>query len=344
MLANNYGEDDDHLFRFAYSLDFLRWALSPPGFRGAWHVGVRVAKTKKLVGCISGVPADVIVHGRAVRTCEIDFLCVDKRLRAKRLAPLLIKEVTRRVNLTGVFQATYTAGVELPGSVAQCRYWHRSLRPTKLVDIGFSRLRSNQTRRELERVNRLPDAPRTPGLRRLEPRDVAKACAGLDKYLQKFLLRPRFSDAEFAHYFLPRDRVVDSYVVEGIRGDGSGEPTGEILAFFSFYHLPSSIVGNASATRGAAGAVAGHGHTSLNAAYLYYYFTGGDVPLRQLMEDCLICARNEGVDVLNCLDLMDNGSFLRPLNFGQGDGCLQYYLYTFRSRLLRPEEVGLILL
>lgn len=31
--------------------------------------------------------------------------------RSKRLAPVLIKEVTRRVNLAGIFQAVYTAGI-----------------------------------------------------------------------------------------------------------------------------------------------------------------------------------------------------------------------------------------
>ena len=31
--------------------------------------------------------------------------------RSKRLAPVLIKEITRRVNLTGRWQAAYTAGV-----------------------------------------------------------------------------------------------------------------------------------------------------------------------------------------------------------------------------------------
>jgi hypothetical protein len=33
---------------------------------------------------------------------EINFLCVHKKLRSKRLAPVLIKEITRRVNLTNV--------------------------------------------------------------------------------------------------------------------------------------------------------------------------------------------------------------------------------------------------
>ena len=35
---------------------------------------------------------------------EINFLCVHKKLRAKRLAPVLIREITRRVNITGIFQ------------------------------------------------------------------------------------------------------------------------------------------------------------------------------------------------------------------------------------------------
>jgi glycylpeptide N-tetradecanoyltransferase len=53
--------------------------------------------------------------------CEINFLCVHKKLRSKRLAPVLIKEVTRRVNLRGIFQAVYTAGVLLPKPVSACR-------------------------------------------------------------------------------------------------------------------------------------------------------------------------------------------------------------------------------
>jgi glycylpeptide N-tetradecanoyltransferase len=30
-LNENYVEDDDNMFRFDYSPDFLRWALQPPG-------------------------------------------------------------------------------------------------------------------------------------------------------------------------------------------------------------------------------------------------------------------------------------------------------------------------
>jgi glycylpeptide N-tetradecanoyltransferase len=30
LLTNNYVEDDDAMFRFDYSVPFLRWALMPP--------------------------------------------------------------------------------------------------------------------------------------------------------------------------------------------------------------------------------------------------------------------------------------------------------------------------
>lgn len=53
---------------------------------------------------------------------EINFLCVHKKLRDKRVAPVLIREITRRVNLEGIFQAVYTAGVVLPKPVATCRF------------------------------------------------------------------------------------------------------------------------------------------------------------------------------------------------------------------------------
>lgn len=56
-----------------------------------------------------------------LNTSEVNFLCVHKKLRSKRMAPVLIKEVTRRCNLKGVFQASYTAGVVLPGTVGTCQ-------------------------------------------------------------------------------------------------------------------------------------------------------------------------------------------------------------------------------
>ena len=82
---------------------------------------MRVSKSNKLVGFISAVPANIRMYDKEKKMVEINFLCVHKKLRAKRLAPVLIREITRRVNIQGIFQAVYTAGVVLPKPVGTCR-------------------------------------------------------------------------------------------------------------------------------------------------------------------------------------------------------------------------------
>jgi len=138
LLVQNYVEDDDAMFRFDYSVPFLRWALLPPGQKPEWLVGVRGGKKKVLYGCITGIPVNMNINGISVKCAEINFLCVHKNLRAKKLAPVLIKEITRRVNLHNIWQAIYTAGVTIPTPFTGATYWHRSLNPKKLVEVRFS--------------------------------------------------------------------------------------------------------------------------------------------------------------------------------------------------------------
>ena len=47
FLKSNYVEDDDHMFRFDYSKDFLKWHLNPPGFFPEWLISVVVEDKKK---------------------------------------------------------------------------------------------------------------------------------------------------------------------------------------------------------------------------------------------------------------------------------------------------------
>ena len=138
-------EDDDCAFRFDYSIPFIQWALTVPHYVMDWHVGIRNKVTKQLYAFISAIPAQIRIHTQSKAMVEINFLCVHKKLRSKRLAPVLIKEVTRRVNERDIWQAVYTAGVVLPKPVARCRYFHRSLNVKKLVEVGFSRLHPRMT-------------------------------------------------------------------------------------------------------------------------------------------------------------------------------------------------------
>lgn len=324
LLWENYVEDDDNTFRFDYSRDFLKWALQPPGFLQNLHIGVRV-KTgkKKLVGFITGVPADVKVYDKKTTMVEINFLCVHKKLRSKRLAPVLIKEVTRRVNLQNVWQAVYTAGVVLPKPVAQNRYYHRSLNPKKLIDIGFSRLQPRMTLARTIKLYKVATETQIPGIRQMEQKDVPQVCALLTKFLDKFKLHQVFSEAEVGHILLPRAGVVYSYVVED-------PETHKITDLLSFYSLPSTIIGNDK-------------YQTLRAAYSFYN-VAGKYAWDVLMTDALILAKQLDFDVFNALNVMENDSFLTKLKFGIGDGNLQYYLFNWKCPIMSPDQVGLVLL
>jgi glycylpeptide N-tetradecanoyltransferase len=291
---------------------------------------------------ITGVPATVRAHDSTRRMVEVNFLCVHKRLRSKRLAPVLIKEITRRVNHTGVFQAVYTAGVVLPGHVASCRYYHRTLDARKLVEIGFTRVPPRMTMARMQKLYKLPGATSLATLRPMTPEDVPAAHALVSRYLERFKLSVVFSEEEFAHWLLPREGVVSSFVnvkkkprtgvaaAAGGEGGEDDDDAEEITDFCSYYHLHSSVLGNPK-------------HTTLHAAYSFYN-VANTVDFTELMRDCLILAKNEGHDVFNALNLMENDRFLTDLKFGMGDGNLQYYVYNWLCPTMEHGDVGLVLL
>ncbi|CCW70511.1 unnamed protein product [Phytomonas sp. Hart1] len=349
LLRDNYVEDEDSMFRFNYSKEFLNWALTPPGYVLDWLVGVRRKHDKKLLAFISGVPITVKMgvptslhettiqkaeaDGTAVelyekprRICEINFLCVHKQLREKHLTPILIKEITRRVNRMDIWQAIYTTGVTLPTPFSSSQYYHRSLNPEKLVAIKFSGIGPQYQRFQnpmavLKRLLQLPAEPRTKHLREMQPSDVPQVAKLLQANLDRFDVAPVFNEEEVLHYLTPRDDIVFTYVICH---------NGEVTDFFSFYSLPSTIIGNSK-------------YNLLRIAYIFYY-VATTVPLQQLILDLLIIAKKKEYDVCNMVDILDNRSFAEQLKFSQGDGQLHYYFYNWAYPKRQSSDIGLVML
>ncbi|EKD21807.1 Glycylpeptide N-tetradecanoyltransferase [Drepanopeziza brunnea f. sp. 'multigermtubi' MB_m1] len=327
LLYGHYVEDDEAMFRFNYSQSFLRWALMCPGWTKEWHVGIRASASQKLVAFISAIPVALRVRKKTLHASEVNFMCVHKKLRSKRMAPVLIKEITRRCYLLKTWQAIYTGGVVLPKPVSTCRYFHRSLDWQKLNDVGFSPLPANSKPSYQVRKYALPDHTSTKNLRPIEARDVDGVLSLLQRYLEKFDMAPVFTREEVEHWLLNKrddadDKVVWGYVVE--------DPTSKkITDFFSFYILSSSVISSSV-------------HKEIRAAYLFYYatehgldpqYTRSDLKVRlnELIHDALILAKKFKFDVFNALTLLDNTLFLEDQKFGAGDGQLHYYLYNYNT-------------
>ncbi|XP_076616527.1 glycylpeptide N-tetradecanoyltransferase 2-like [Chaetodon auriga] len=321
LLNENYMEEDDNTVRYDFSLEYLQWALQPPNWLAQWHCGVRVDTNNKLVGFIAAVPADVRIYEKEKRMVQVKFLCVHKKLRLKRMTPVLIRELTRRVNQQGVYQAVYTAGIVLPTPLSSCRYWTRPLNPRKLSEVNYPGLRQTMNLQRAVKFNRLPEVTKTPGLRPMTKEDVAAVHSLLQTNLCKFHLSPILSLQEAEHWLLPRENVIDTYVVEGADGTLT-----DVVSFYGVYFR-----------------VLNHPvHTGLRAAHLRYVASTATDPVN-LMEDTLVLAKSKGFDIFSALDVMDNKSFLGKLKFSVSDRGLHYYLYNWMCPDMSPDKVGLAL-
>ncbi|NWS78057.1 NMT1 tetradecanoyltransferase, partial [Crotophaga sulcirostris] len=314
LLNENYVEDDDNMFRFDYSPEFLLWALRPPGWLPQWHCGVRVVSSKKLVGFISAIPATIHIYDTEKKMVEINFLCVHKKLRSKRVAPVLIREITRRVHLEGIFQAVYTAGVVLPKPVGTCRYWHRSLNPRKLIEVKFSHLSRNMTMQRTMKLYRLPEVARGPWELLFHGESypvlpVKQEHRSDSLHLSKHSLRVTLNWVS-PSFFTQTDGFCHCRCpAGGVPQLDRREKTNKALK------LPPP------------------------SPTLLASFCGSEL-LLLVGELCFGAEEQKGFDVFNALDLMENKTFLEKLKFGIGDGNLQYYLYNWKCPSMAPEKVS----
>ncbi|EON97088.1 putative glycylpeptide n-tetradecanoyltransferase protein [Phaeoacremonium minimum UCRPA7] len=326
LLNGHFVEDNEAMFRFNYGTSTLKWAMMPPGWKKEWHVGIRTTSSKRLVAFISAIPVELRLRDKVLHSSEVNFMVVHKKLRSKRLAPVLIKEITRLCNQQGVWQAIYTAGVVLPKPVSTCRYYHRALNWQKLYEVGFSPLPPNSKPQYQIRKYHLPEQTSIKGLREMKSEDVPAVLTLLKRYLRRYEMTPEWNEEEAEHWLLPKveqgdEQFVWSFVVE--------DENKKITDFVSFYSLESTVINNPR-------------HSVIRAAYLYYYATevGLTEPvdkkalktrLNELVHDQLILAKRHRFDVFNALSLMDNGLFLEEQKFGGGDGQLHYYLFNYRA-------------
>ncbi|KII72417.1 Glycylpeptide N-tetradecanoyltransferase [Thelohanellus kitauei] len=113
FLNDNYVEDSSSGFKLHYPANVLYWALVQPGYIPETIIGVRQGNGP-LLATIAATPDTFNIRGKTVNLVIVDFLCVHQSMRSKRMSPVLIKEVTRIVNLRGIPYAFHTGSIDLP--------------------------------------------------------------------------------------------------------------------------------------------------------------------------------------------------------------------------------------
>lgn len=323
LLYYYYVEDASHRFRLSYSKETLKWAMCPPGYFMDLHIGI-LKDNKELIGFISAIPVNIRIRKNTLRTCEVNFLCVNKNYRSLGLAPILIKEVTRRLGLVNIFHSVYTAGLTITKPISNGNYWLRALNPSKLLNVKLINIlpRFAKARNPLKLMQLYYNIPKTTHhvLRPFKCEDGENVCNLLNNFLDKFLLSQVWSKEEIIHTFSQRNDVIYTYVYE---------INGVITDLLSFYILNNKVIDDAK-------------KNIIKIAYSFYIIPG-TLTLEELYGHLFKLAKDVGCDLVNTLDIMDNKIILDPLKFTIGTGNLKYYIYNWKTNIMKSEQIGLVL-
>ena len=320
FLKSNYIDDESQLFGMDYSKDFLKWYLSPPEMFGDWVLSVmkedKIKNKKKIVGFIAAIPSKLNINNNEINMAKVCFLCVKKEFRNKRLTPVLIKEITRRINLKNIWQGVYNTFYFLPKAFTKSQYYYRCINLKKLLDIQYTYLPNNKMSlgNALKKYE-LPDEPTITGFRKMEGKDLEQIYNLILQRNKKYKIYEMLNIKEIAHWLLPRNNIVYTYVLE--------DEEHKITDFCSFYTVQRTILnqnktGNESFSK----------YKKINFAFeLINYNTS--ISNKELLRNAVILAKQNNFDAYHCIDYKENSENFKELLFMEKIGKMKYYLYNF---------------
>lgn len=303
FLEENYVEDVHGTHLLSYSPEFIERMLITPNNRPEYSLCLRW--NGNLVGYAFAKEHMLSIREKKAGIVSVNFLCVAKELRGRRIAPVMIKEITRRVNLRGIYSALFTGGNDLFFNLCTTRYFHRPLNAKRLMELGFG-----------DNIVQMPIPTPRKTTRLMTKEDVPLMTELFQTESRRYSLHEEMASDEIEHCFLPQEGVMYTY----INVDDKNTPT-----FGSFYIIDT---------------VEKKSKLKIKAAYLYYRSSEG---LADMISDLIGYAHMAGCDVFNALTVMNNFDFFSDLGFEEGNGTLKYYLYNWRTDAIKSTDVGFLL-
>lgn len=314
FLYENYNDNGDN-FGLSYSKDLLYWFMNKPNvFKDMFFC---VKYNNKIVGSILVVPITVSIFDKISTVFETSFLCINKKIRHKNLASILIKEALRRMYHNGHSYGYYTTHLKLPNSLTSTKFYHKPINVKKLFDIKFLPKSNNISFSSYEKIYKINDKLKS-NMRKMKESDLEICCNKLNEFNKKFKIYQIFTLEEFKHKYFYSDKIVDSYIVE---------KNNIITDFISVCYIKSRVFNNDKYTE-----------YSIGQIYNYFY----ENSLIDLISDVSYFMKENNIDVLNCLNQMDNHLFIDKLNFKEGTGELHFYFWNKICPQITSKDISII--
>ena len=317
FLKSNYIGDESHLFGTDYSKEWLKWYLSPPEMNKDWLISVvkedKIKKKKKMIGFISAIPTKIMINNTEIIMAKVDFLCVKKEFRNRRLTPVLIQEITRRINLKNIWQGIYKTFAFVPKCFTKSEYYYRSINLKKLLDAQYTYLpNSKMSVGNAIKKYELPDEPIISGFRKMEEKDIEQIYNLILEKNKKYKVYEILNKKDIEHWLLPRNNIVYTYVLE--------DEEHKITDFCSFYSIQRTILNNSN------------NNTAKNKKINFAFSLincNNTISMKELLRNAIILAKQNNFDAYHCVDYKENSEHFKELLFTQKIGKMKYHFYNF---------------
>ncbi|VVU94549.1 Myristoyl-CoA:protein N-myristoyltransferase, N-terminal domain [seawater metagenome] len=283
-------------------------------------LSISIKKENKLLGYICAAPAYIKIGEKINETAIVNFLCIHKKLRKLRLAPLLIKELIRRcrVHLPHILISPIFTAKYLPFQpILDAKYYFRYLNFEKLNNNRFVNVKNYEN-------YDIPTLDSNITFRPMLPDDISQAYELFLKNIKDKKLSIYFKNKEqFTRYF--SNKIID------------GELNGPIYTFvvtqnnkvtdwISCYSLPYQVEYNKNELQ------------VLNLLRLEQ----GETDYLTLFNLMFKSAKELNFDLFCTLDFFDikNKS---ELKFESQDVEISYYTFNYDCGIINSSECSLIL-
>ena len=297
FLSENYVEDNK--FRYNYSEDFLKWYLDDDSLQICIY-----DNNEELVGFICGKKINMMLNGEQKIIAEIDFLCVKKNNRNKKLCPLLINKIRQKFNDINIYEAIFTSEHNYPNNITHCDYFIRFINPIKLYEIGYINNNLN-----LEFYSELPKIKGNKILNKINDYNI---CLDLyNKYYKRFDCYEIFDETSFNKRF--NNNHINIY---GLYENN------KLIDFISYYTIDINVIN-----------VIINNNQMTKDGYLYIY-TNNSNNLHRMISLLLHKLKENNVDSFIALNIMENtDDIMADLKFINKKSNYNYYFFQNNNKI-----------
>lgn len=323
FLQKNYVEDITNQFRLHYSSEFIKWAIGDTGVL----LCIRLKVNNMIVGTVSATIKNMQVNDAVAKMGEVNFLCVDTRLRNKSLVTKLISEIKNTLVQKGVTSGFFTTTRYIPTPFCKVKYFHRPVNYIKLYAANYVAKDATEDKKQYHMnvnkfslMGKLPDT----GSNRVEKLTLNNSEEAFKLYVDysdRFNFHDVYTLDEFRYWFI--NNQVSSYVIF---------ENNKIVDMFSYYKLNSHVLASSTDPQNIPEYVKG--------AYMFMYTSLINTP-RKILDLATMSAHQENLDVLTITNIMENEEELLEPNgdYLPGSGELHYNFYNWTCQTMQPGQL-----